>query len=110
MFMFTLKMTATSRSWHRTCRASVEPNLPSISHCGARWEVQPHAADVDGIVLVQARDAPHFLAHQVALAWERRWTRMLSVACASSFAASLVAILAQAICLCSNTCVVCFAP
>ena len=40
MFMFTLKMSATSRSWHRTCRASVEPNLPSISHCGARWEVQ----------------------------------------------------------------------
>ena len=33
---------------------------------------------------------PRFLAHQVALAWERRWTRMLSVACASSFAASLV--------------------
>ena len=33
---------------------------------------------------------PCFLAHQVALAWERRWTRRLSVACASSFAASLV--------------------
>ena len=39
---------------------------------------------------VKARDASRFLAHQVALAWERRWTRMLSVACASSFAASLV--------------------
>ena len=32
MFMFTLKMSATLRSWHRICRASVEPNLLSISH------------------------------------------------------------------------------
>ena len=101
------------------------------SALGNSGEPRPHAADVDGVVLVQgidketplvastrcllvvvaierggrwsdeavhfgqlaqakARDAPRFLAHQVALAWERRWTRMLSVACASSFAMSLV--------------------
>ena len=38
----------------------------------------------------KAREASRFLAHQVALSWERRWSRMLGVACASSFAASLV--------------------
>ena len=93
-------------------------------------EPQPHAADVDGAVLLTARrdkeatytelatstryrlvvvaietggrwsaeavqfiwqlaqakaqEAPRFLTQQVALAWERRWTRMLSTVCASS--------------------------
>ena len=30
------------------------------------------------------------MSHSAARAWERRWTRMLSVSCAVSFAASLV--------------------
>ena len=38
----------------------------------------------------KAQEAPRFLTQQVALAWERRWTRMLSTVCAASFAASLV--------------------
>ena len=38
----------------------------------------------------KAREAPSFMQFPVALMWERRWTRMLAVACATSFAASLV--------------------
>ena len=38
----------------------------------------------------KAQDAPRCMTQQVALAWERRWTHMLSTVCASSFAASLV--------------------
>ena len=87
-------------------------------------EARPHAAEVDGAVLLQARtdkeirypelttgrcklvvvavdllwklssakarDVPHFMTHQAALVWERRWSRMLSTSCALAFAASLV--------------------
>ena len=38
----------------------------------------------------KARDAPSYMQFPVALMWERRWTRMLAVACAGSCAASLV--------------------
>ena len=38
------------------------------------------------LALAKAREVPHFLTQQVALTWERRWTRMLSTACAISFA------------------------
>ena len=44
------------------------------------WELS-HAA---------AQEAPSLMRFQVALTWERRWTRMLSVTCATAFAASLV--------------------
>ena len=101
---------------------------------GSSGEPQPHAADVDGAVLLIARrdkettfpelatstrcrlvvvaietgrwseEAVQYLAVRAGqgtrgspvpdsaggLAWERRWTRMLSTACATSFAASLV--------------------
>ena len=95
-------------------------------------EARPHAAEVDGAVLLQARtdkeirypelttgrcrlvvvaietggrwseeavdllwqlscakarDVPHFMTHQAALVWERRWSRMLSTSCALAFAA-----------------------
>ena len=63
-------------------------------------EPHPNAADVNGAVLLQARrdketTYPELVrsgrcSHQVALAWERRWTRMLATTCAISFAASLV--------------------
>ena len=39
----------------------------------------------------KARKAPTLLAHAAALAWVRRWTRMLATACAVSFTESLVA-------------------
>ena len=113
---------------------AVDITLRSV--LGSSGEPQPHAADVDGAVLLTARrdkeatypelatstrcrlvvvaietggrrseeavqfiwqlaqakaqEAPRFLTQQVGLAWERRWTRMLSTVCASSFAASLV--------------------
>merc|ERR1712194_508455 len=38
----------------------------------------------------KALEAPRALQKSTALMWERRWTRMLSVSCASAFAASLV--------------------
>ena len=93
---------------------------------GRNCEARPHAAEVDGAVLLQARsdkeirypelttgqtggrwseeavdllwqlscakarDVPHFLLHQAALVWERRWSRMFSTACVLAFAASLV--------------------
>ena len=105
------------------------------SAVGRNGEARPHAAEVDGAVLLQARtdkeiryqssrrgdaglswwqlrradvgarrrstscgsclaqraqDVPHFMTHQAALVWERRWSRMLSTACALAFAASLV--------------------
>ena len=43
------------------------------------------------LALAKAREAPALLAHSAALAWERRWTRMLGTACAVAFAESLVA-------------------
>ena len=99
-------------------------------------EPHPHAADVDGAVLVKARhdkettypelinsgrcrlvvvaietggrwsdeavefirllacakaqEVPSYMWWPTTLAWQRRWTRMLSTACSLSFAASLV--------------------
>ena len=38
----------------------------------------------------KVHEVPSFMRVPVALMWERRWTRLLAVACATSFAASLV--------------------
>ena len=38
----------------------------------------------------KAQEVPSFMRRSVSLAWERRWTRMLSVVCATIFAASMV--------------------
>ena len=38
----------------------------------------------------KANDVPSFMRRSVSMAWERRWTRMLSVVCATIFAASMV--------------------
>ena len=38
----------------------------------------------------KARKAPPLMRFQVALVWERRWTRMFPTMCAISFAASQV--------------------
>ena len=43
----------------------------------------------------EAREVPAYMARCVSLAWERRWTRLLSTVCATSFAASLVKPVAQ---------------
>ena len=56
---------------------------------GGRWSEE--AIDLLWqLSCAKARDVPHLMTHQAALAWERRWTRMLSTACALAFAASLV--------------------
>ena len=34
------------------------------------------------IRLLSQREAPSYMRYQMALMWERRWTRMLSVTCA----------------------------
>ena len=56
---------------------------------GGRW-------NEEGVVLMRllakarAREAPKHLRRSTSLAWERRWTRMLSTVCAVAFAVSLV--------------------
>ena len=57
---------------------------------GGRWSDEA-AELLRQLALAKAREAPALLAHSAALAWERRWTRMLGTACAVAFAESLVA-------------------
>ena len=52
--------------------------------------VRKRHTSVRQLALAKAREVPHFLTQQVALAWKRRWTQMLSTVCAMSFATSLV--------------------
>ena len=82
----------------RRDKEATYPELASSTRCrlvvlaletGGRWsEEAVHL--VWQLALAKARDVPHFLTQQVALAWERRWTRMLSTVCVTSFATSLV--------------------
>ena len=56
---------------------------------GGRWSDE--AADfVWQLAQARAREVPSSMSHSAALAWERRWTRMLSISCAVAFTASLV--------------------
>ena len=56
---------------------------------GGRWSDE--GADfLWQLAQAKAREAPALLFHSTALAWERRWTRMIGTACAVSFAESLV--------------------
>ena len=56
---------------------------------GGRWSTE--AVDfVRQLSFAKAWEAPSFMQFSTALAWERRWTRMLSTVCSLSFAASLV--------------------
>ena len=56
---------------------------------GGRWSNE--AVDfIWQLAQAKAREVPSFMTHQMALVWERRWTRMLSTVCAVSFAGSLV--------------------
>ena len=53
---------------------------------GGRWSEEA-VQFVESLAVSRAREAPPTLA---ALAWRRRWTRMLAVSCTRSFACSLV--------------------
>ena len=56
---------------------------------GGRWSEE--AVDLLWqLSCAKARDVPHFMTHQAAPVWERRWSRMFSTSCALAFAASLV--------------------
>ena len=57
---------------------------------GGRWSDEA-AELLRQLALAKAREAPALLAHSAALAWERRWTRMLGMTCAIAFPESLVA-------------------
>ena len=58
---------------------------------GGRWSTE--AADfVEQLAYARARDAPARLRLATALAWKRRWARLLGTACANAFANSLVAL------------------
>ena len=56
---------------------------------GGRWSDEA-AEVVRQLACARPRDVPCHLSQPAELAWERRWTRMLSTVCAVSFAASLV--------------------
>ena len=56
---------------------------------GGRWSSEA-VEFVRQLAFARARKVPSFMQFATALAWERRWTRMLSTACSLSFAASLV--------------------
>jgi len=57
---------------------------------GGRWSSEA-AAFVEDLAYARSRDAPAALRSAVAAAWQRRWVRLLSTACANAFARSLVA-------------------
>ena len=57
---------------------------------GGRWSTEA-VNFVEDMANSRAREAPPMLCRSAFLAWRKRWTRMLSVSCARSFATSLVA-------------------
>ena len=50
---------------------------------GGRWS-EESLQFVESLAAVRARDAPPALFHSAALAWRRRWARMIAVSCAPS--------------------------
>ena len=56
---------------------------------GGRWSTEA-LNFVEDMANSRAREAPPRLRRSAFLAWRKRWTRMLSVSCARSFATSLV--------------------
>jgi len=57
---------------------------------GGRWSAEA-AAFVEDLAHARARDTPLSLRSAAALAWQRRWVRLLATASANAFAHSLVA-------------------
>ena len=82
----------------REDKERIYPELTTSGRCrlvvvaietGGRWSTE--AVDfVRQLSFAKAREVPSFMQFSTALAWERRWTRMLSTVCSLSFAASLV--------------------
>ena len=118
MSTFQLKIRETSKSSPKGCRATAEcswlcgavllqarwdkettyPELASSGRCklvvlaietGGRWSEEA-VQTMKMLAHSKARDAQSYMQFPVALMWERRWTRMLAMACAVSFVASLV--------------------
>ena len=82
----------------RQDKETTYPELASSGRCklvvlaietGRRWSEEA-VHTMQQLAHARAREAPSFMQFPVALMWERRWTRMLAVCCAVSFAASLV--------------------
>ena len=61
----------------------------SVKKTGGRGAAKQSSSS-DRLAFAKAQEAPSFMQFATALAWERRWTRMLSTACSLSFAASSV--------------------
>ena len=55
---------------------------------GGRWSSES-LGFVHDMAFAKARQTPQYMRKSAAFAWQRRWTRMLSVASASAFAHSL---------------------
>ena len=56
---------------------------------GGRWS--PEAVTFfEGLVASRAREAPVALRFSSFLAWQKRWSRMLSIACCRAFCGSLI--------------------
>ena len=83
-------------------RRDKEDTYPELAHgfrsslvivaleTGGRWSSE--AADfVEELAFARAREAPRLSRFATALAWQRRWVRILSTAAANAFARSLVA-------------------
>ena len=61
----------------------------SVIETGGRWSDEATEL-MRQLAHARARDVPRHLSRPAEVTWERRWTRMLSTACAISFATSLV--------------------
>ena len=55
---------------------------------GGRW-AEEGVQLLRQLSMAKAREVPAYMARCVSFAWERRWTRLLSTVCATSFAACL---------------------
>ena len=83
----------------RLDKEAAYPELVASSRCklvvvavetGGRWS-QEAVGFVEALAYARAREAVPLLRAAARLGWERRWSRMLSTACAKAFALSLVA-------------------
>ena len=58
--------------------------------CGGRWSSES-VSFLQCLAAAKARSSPSYLRRATELAFTRRWSRMMSIACAKAFATSLVA-------------------
>ena len=57
---------------------------------GGRWSDEA-ALFIEDLACARARDAVFYLRAAAALAWQRRWARLMATSCAAAFARSLIA-------------------